>query len=129
MVDIETIALLLLIGRLISVTFILLVLHRQYRLFGTQIDFELVPNLTKYQRRNVYRIRRILFALSVIIFLGNLIPIAIDALTLFVETGRPAILRPVSVMYAFSNSLTAMFSAIMIWTLYKIAGLGTDEKK
>lgn len=129
MVDIKTIAFLLLLGRAVSITFIVLVLYRQYKLFGTQIDFQLVPNLTKMERRHVYQIRRVLFTLSVIIFLGNLIPIAIDVLTLFVETDRPRSIAPISIMYAFSNSFTAAFSAIMIWTLYRVAGLGGGNKK
>lgn len=124
MVDIQTIAFLLLLGRLVSVSFILVVLYRQYKLFGTQIDFALVPNLSRMQRKNVYTIRRILFALSVIILIGNLAPIVIDVITLFAETDRPANLRPISIIYAFSNSFTAMFSAAMIWTLYRVAGIG-----
>jgi hypothetical protein len=129
MVDIKTIALLLLIARAVSVYFIVLVLYRQYKLFGTEIDFKLVPNLTTMERKHVYQIRRILFALSCIILLGNLVPIVIDVLTLFINTERPANLRPISIMYAFSNSFTAAFSAIMIWTLYRVAGLGGGGKK
>lgn len=129
MLDIKTIALCLLIARLISVTFIVLVLVRQYRLFGLPIDFSLVPGISKLEKRSVYRLRRVLFTLSVVIFLGNMIPILIDCLTLFIETSRPAHVHTISIMYAFSNSLTAMFSAIMIWLLYRVAGIGVNTNR
>lgn len=124
--DIQTIALILLIARVVSVAFIITVLLRQARLFGKQIDFSVVPFLTKLQRKSVYRIRTVLFTLSVIILLGNLVPIVIDYITLFNnDLGRPANVKLISIAYAFSNALTAMFSAIMIWTLYKLAGIGS----
>ena len=129
MLDIKTIALCLLIARLISVTFIVMVLVRQYRLFGLPIDFSLVPGISKLEKRSVYRLRRVLFTLSLVIFLGNMIPILIDSLTLFVETSRSAHVHTISIMYAFSNSLTAMFSAIMIWLLYRVAGIGVNTNR
>lgn len=124
--DIQTIALILLIARVISVVFIISVLLQQIKLFGKPIDFEAVPYLTKLQRKSVYRIRTVLFCLSVVILLGNLVPVVIDYITLFGDSlGRPTSLRPISIAYGFSNALTAMFSAIMIWTLYKLAGIGS----
>jgi hypothetical protein len=131
MVAIQTIAIFLLIARLISVVFIGMVLYLQSRLFGTKIDFSLVPNLSKFQKRNIYLARKVLFTLSVVIFLGNLIPIVIDTLTIFSDNaaGRNPEGPTISIMYAFSNALTAMFSAIMIWGLYKLAGLGGDQSR
>lgn len=130
MVSLQLIAFFLLVARVISVIFIITVLRLQWRLFKTEIDFRLVPNITRLQKRNVYRVRKVLFALSLIILLGNMIPIAIDLITLFNNNlGRPASIRPISIAYAFSNALTAMFSAIMIWTLYKLAGLSSDDSK
>lgn len=127
--DIQTVALFLLIARLISVGFIITVIIKQARLFGKSIDFTLVPNLSKLQQTSVYRIRRVLFILSVIILLGNLVPIVIDWITLIGdELGRPSFLRSISIAYAASNALTAMFSAIMIWTLYKLAGIGSTKE-
>lgn len=126
MVDIVTIAFILLISRMISMVFMAAVLQTQFRLFGTTIDFKLVPNLSKMQRRNVYWLRRVLFALSLTIFLGNLIPITIDAVTLFVETSRPDELAALSISYAISNAFTDMLSAVMIWLLYRIAGISAE---
>lgn len=126
--DIQTIALYLLLARLISVAFIVTVLVKQAKLFGKEIDFSLVPNLTKLQRKSVYRIRTVSFFLSLIILAGNLVPIIIDYITLFNnDLGRPQSVRAISIAYAFLNALTAMFSAIMIWTLYKLAGVGSTK--
>lgn len=130
MVSLQLIAFFLLIARLISVTFIVIVLRLQWRLFKTEIDFTLVPNLTKLQKQKVYRVRKVLFCLSCIIFLGNMVPIVIDTITLFDNTlGRPSNLRAISIMYAFSNAFTAMFSVIMIWALYKLSGLTTHDNE
>lgn len=130
MVSIQLIAFFLLVARVISIAFIVIVLRLQWRLFKTEIDFSLVPNMTKLQKRNVYRVRKVLFILSCIILLGNFIPILIDTITIFDNNlGRPANLRPISVAYAASNAFTAMFSAIMIWALYKLAGLSTSDSK
>lgn len=129
MISIQIIAFILLIARLVSVGFIVSVLLTQVKQLGKPIDFSLTPNLSKYQEKNIYRIRRVLFALSVIILLGNLVPIAIDWVTLISDNslGRTANVKPISVMYAFSNALTAMFSATMIWTLYRLAGIGDQN--
>lgn len=129
MISIQAIAFILLIARLISIGFILAVLIKQAKQFGREIDFRLAPYLTKFERRNVYRLRTALFLLAIIIFIGNLVPIAIDYITLITDNslGRTANVRSISIAYAFSNALTAMFSAVMIWALYKIAGV-TDRK-
>ena len=107
--SIQALALLLLIGRAISITFIVLVIIKQWRLMRLPIDKEVVI------------FRRVFFVLSLIILAGNIIPIIIDVLTLFIETGRPANLRPISVSYALSNSFTAAVSAALIWSLYRLA--------
>lgn len=127
--DIQTIALYLLLARIISVIFIVSVILKQVKLFGKKIDFSLVPSLSKLQQTSVYRIRRVLFILSVVILLGNLVPIVIDWITLFNDNlGRPNAIKTISIAYAFSNATTAMFSAIMIWTLYKLAGIGSTKE-
>lgn len=129
MISIQAIAFILLIARFISIGFILAVLIKQAKQFGREIDFRLAPYLTKFERRNVYRLRTALFLLAIIIFIGNLVPIAIDYITLITDNslGRTANVRSISIAYAFSNALTAMFSAVMIWALYKIAGV-TDRQ-
>jgi cytochrome b561 len=131
MISIQLIAVFLLIARLVSVSFILIVLRLQWRLFGTKIDFGLVPNLTSFEKKQVYLARKVLFILAVAVFLGNMVPIVIDSITIFNDNlGRPSQLQAISVAYATSNALTAMCSAILVWALYRIAGLtATDDSK
>ena len=85
MVSIQLIAVFLLLARLISVVFIVIVLRLQWRLFKSAIDFSLVPNLSAFERNRVYLARKVLFALAVAVFLGNMIPIVIDTITIFNE--------------------------------------------
>lgn len=125
MISIQILAFILLIAHLISVGFIASVLYKQSKQFGKEIDFSLLPNLSKFEKRNIYRMRRVLFALALIILLGNLAPIVIDWITLISNNaiGRTPNIRPISIMYACSNAITAMLSAFMIWVLYKLAGI------
>lgn len=114
MVSIIELAFILLIAHTVSLVFIFRVLRRQYQLMRLPID------------KHLQGFRKVLFLLSCAIFLGNIVPIIIDTLTLFVDTERPSELHTISVVYACSNALTAMASALLIWLLYKIAG--QDEK-
>lgn len=115
MVSIVIIAFILLVMRLISAGFMLSVLRKQWKSLKKPIDKDLVV------------FQRILFGMSVIIFLGNAVPIVIDTVTLFVETSRPDQLAALSVSYALSNALTAMMSAILIWFMYRIAENSTKD--
>lgn len=111
--SIVLIAGLLLIFRVVSDILIAQVIRRQWRLLKLP-----VPEAYREDEKSIKKFRKILFLLSIAIFIGNAIPIVIDALTLFVETGRPAELRAVSVAYAFSNATTALISATLVWLLY-----------
>lgn len=109
--SIQTYALILLVIRILSDVFILLVLIKQFRLFKFQVD----ANLRLY--------RRALFILSLIIFFGNFVPILIDYLTAFSDLQRSvSTVRPISLWYSFSNATTAFLSAFTIWLLYVMAG-------
>jgi len=108
--SIQTYALILLIIRLASDAFILAVLYKQLRLFRFWVE----PGLRLY--------RKGLFILSLIIFLGNFIPIAIDAATYFADLERSvSTVRPLALWYSFSNATTAFLSAFTIWLLYRMA--------
>lgn len=113
---IETIALFLLLARLGSAFFITKVLINQAKLLNAPIEDRLYPI-----RGSLKRFRLILFILSLAILAGNLVPITIDLVTLFFETSRPAILKPLSIAYATSNALTSLVSAYLIYTLYRIS--------
>lgn len=117
--SIQALAFMLLIGHILSLIFIILVIKKQWRLLKLPVaggDSETVRHF-----------RRMFFFLSLAIVAGNVIPVIIDTLTLFVETGRPAQLKPISVAYAFSNMTTAVVSAFLIWMMYRIASRSNLE--
>lgn len=100
----------LLVGRLVSQVFITLVLKRQWELLKLPID----ENLKLFRKR--------LFTLSIVIFLGNLVPILLDATALFITTeGRNSNPSIIGIAYVISNNLTAIVSAFVIWLLYRLA--------
>lgn len=116
--NIQTYALILLIIRLASDAFILAVLYKQIRLFRYEVE----AGLRLY--------RKALFILSLIIFFGNFVPIAIDLLTVTSELSRAVEVVPtISLWYAFSNAITAFLSAFTIWLLYRMAARALKAKK
>lgn len=115
MVDLQIYASILLIFRAISVVFIVMVIKRQWQLFKLPID------------KSIRTFRLVLFCLSILVLIGNIIPIAVDVLALLGETNRPDHIPSASVLYTFNNSIAAVCSAILIWLLYFIAGKDNDE--
>lgn len=125
MISITLIAGILLVFRLVSVFLIAQVIRRQWGLLKLP-----VPAEYRNDEKSIKKLRKILFFLSIAIFVGNAILAFIDALTLFVETGRPSNLRAVSVAYAaFSNATTALVSAILVWLLYFGVYVNSDAPK
>lgn len=112
--DIQTLVVLLLLGRSISIMFILSVLNIQWRLLKRPIE----PYIENF--------RKILFGLSLAILISNMIPVIIDIATLFTDIGRPAVVSFAGVIYSLSNSLTAAISSLLVWYLYYVA---TKENK
>lgn len=117
MIDIKTLAILLLFGQFISVGFIVMVLWKQWKLLKLPVE---PPS------KELNNFRKLLFSLSAIILAGNVIPITTNVLTLFVETQRPAHVHFVSILYGVSVSVTAAVSAFTIWLLYRTA-LSSDH--
>jgi hypothetical protein len=109
MLSIKELAALLLIGHFSSMLFIIRVLYRQFRLFKIRTTVEL------------NHFRKVLFTLSIVIMIGNVIPISIDILTLFINLGRPTHIRLISVLYALSNAVVEFASAYLVWKLYQLA--------
>jgi hypothetical protein len=99
----------MLVAHVGSMVFIFLVLRRQWALMKQPIP------------PAVRRFRVVLFMLSMAIFVGNIVPLAIDLATLFVETSRPPVVKPLSLAYAYSNALILLVSSYLIWTLYRLA--------
>lgn len=113
--NIQLLALLLLIGRLISDFFITLVLIRQWK----------IRKLPTHPR--LANLRRVLTLLAVLVFIGNIYPLLLDAFTLIdasIRTTRNVNL--VGVFYSLDNNLTFMFASILIWALYKLADVAID---
>lgn len=113
--NIQLLAFLLLIGRLISEGFIIAVLRRQWKLRKTKTH----PRLLK--------MRRVLTLLAILVFIGNLYPLWLDLYTLFnpgIRTSQNVNL--VGVAYSLDNSWTFMIASILIWTLYKLADVVLD---
>lgn len=97
-------------GQIASAVFMFFVLRRQVRLFKLYIT----PELKVF--------RKILFLLAVVIFLGNLVPIIIDTLTVISHIHRSTNqVNTVGLLYAVSNTLTATMSALLIWIMYRMA--------
>lgn len=108
--NIQTLALLLLIGQLISEIFIISVLRRQWQIRKSRTHPRLI------------QIRRVLMLLALLVFLGNLYPMALDAIKLFYPGVRTTqTINPAGAFYAISTNLTFMFASILIWVLYKLA--------
>jgi hypothetical protein len=111
MISLQMVAAFLLLARIASDVYIYGVLKKQYELLKLPIH----PALKQF--------RLVLFLLSIGIFIGNIIPIAIDGITVLgaLDLGRPSALRTISVLYTGSNALTALLSAYLIHTLYRLA--------
>ncbi len=108
--NIQVLAFLLLIGRLVSDLFIVLVLIRQWKIRRTRIHPKLMA------------IRRILSTLAMLVFIGNLYPLWLDLVTLFdpaIRTSQVVNLK--GVIYSIDNNFTFMFASILIYMLYRLA--------
>lgn len=108
--DIQALALILLIGRLISEAFIIAVIRKQWRIRKSPIH----PKLKN--------LRRVLTLLAVLVFIGNIYPLGLDLFTLFNDGVRTSsTINLVGTIYSLDNNLTFMFASILIWTLYKLS--------
>lgn len=109
--------------------FMVAVLRRQHGLFSQPITL----HDDRYEESDIRKIKNFrlrLFTLSLVILAGNTIPILIDGLTLFSNnTGRPHTVHAISILYAVSNALTAIISAYLISTLYRIARGANDPNE
>lgn len=121
-INIATLAWILVACHTGSVIFMSFVLRRQFKLFSHDVTY----NDTRFEPVDIKRIKRFrmgLFLLSCVVLLGNAVPIAIDLITIFGgnAVNRPAHVHTISILYAVSNALTALISAYLISTLYRIA--------
>ena len=121
-VSIEVYAIILLLIRVASMTFIFFVLKRQYGLFKLPIK-----NAERLDVKALKHFRAVLFFLALAVFLGNIVPAVIDVLAILeVDTGRVSMVGTTSFVYTLSASLTSLISSYLIWQLYRLAA---DEKE
>lgn len=106
--DVKVLAATLLLGHVLALVVVVLVLSRQIKILRGKPD----PTLQIG--------RLVLLALAVVIGLGNLVPIAIDAAVILgsVTRAKPSHL---GVLYALSNVFTLILSASAVLALYVIA--------
>jgi hypothetical protein len=117
MLSIHILAAILLAAHLGSGFYIGNVLRKQFQLLRLPIDAQLKS------------FRLVLLLLSITIFVGNFIPILVDAPTALGQTlGRPEHVKIISILYAVSNALTQLISAYMIHTLYRLAAADPEEQ-
>lgn len=67
---------------------------------------------------NVWDFRRTLHYMTIVVALGNLVPIAIDVVAII----GPSRTFWLGVLYAISNAITALFAAVLIHKMYRLAG-------
>lgn len=126
-ISIQTLAIILILAHIGSDIFMAVVLNKQYRLFSRAIT----PDDSLYQDGDINKIKNFrfrLFLLSAVIFAGNTIPILIDGITIFTNNSldRNPTVPLISLLYAVSNAITALVSAYLISTLYRIAQSAND---
>lgn len=108
--DIQVLAILLLIGRVVSMAFIFMVLLRQWQIRKAKTHPRLIA------------MRRVLALLALLVFAGNIYPLILDILTIVMPSIRSTqVINLAGVLYSVDNNLTFMFASILIWTLYRLA--------
>lgn len=127
-ISIQSLAIILMVAHVIADIFMGRVLFRQYGLFAVKFDDLGVENRLSQDIKNF---RRTLFTLSVIVFAGNIVPVVVDAITVFSDNAlhRNPEVPLISIIYAVSNALVAIISAYLIFTLYRIAKASNDPNE
>lgn len=119
MIELEYIALALLIVRVVAVYFIMKVLKTQRYLMRHPIDEE----ITGY--------RKTLYYLTIGLLGSNIIPILFDIFIIFKESGLLENMSstPILILYTVSNALAALLAAYLISKIYSQAVLVDETHK
>lgn len=118
MIELVPYILILLAISAVAMTFIIRVLLKQVGLFRYQIT-----------DKNISHFRNILFAISLVIIIMGLIPITINIATLFVETGRPETVKPVSLIYSLVIHVQTLLLSYLLWRIYRLANGDFNDKE
>jgi len=124
MITIETYVLMLLAISAVSMYFIVGVLIKQVRLLKT--PFEGADQYDEQTRKILVRFRYVLFIISLTIIVMGLIPVAINVLTLLVDTGRLKTVSPISLVYSLGVHLQGLLLSYLVSRLYRLASSEKD---
>lgn len=105
--EIKIIAGLLLLGRSIILWYL-------FRVLKVQVGLLRLP----VSDPDVWDFRKALHYMTIVVTMGNLVPVTLDLVTL-IGPARPYWL---GIAYAISNVITALFAAILIHKMYRLAG-------
>lgn len=106
----------------VAMGFIIRVLKRQLGLFKQPLA-----------EKDIKHFRYTLFAISVVIIVMGLIPIAINVITLFIElsgngnSGRPHTVSPISFVYSMGVHLQTLLLSYLLWRIYRLANGDNDS--
>lgn len=106
----------------IAMGFIFRVIRKQLGLFKQPLN-----------ERDIKYFRYTLFAISVVIVVMGLIPIAINLVTVFIElggngnSGRPSTVSPISFIYSMGVHLQTLFLSYLLWRIYRLANGDNDS--
>lgn len=124
MTSIEIYVLILLAMSAVSMYFIVGVLIKQLRLL--KAPFEEAEKYDEATQKVLKRFRTILFVISLTIIVMGLIPVGINLLTLFIDTGRPQEVRITSFIYSMGVHIQALLLSYLVSRLYKLASSEKD---
>jgi hypothetical protein len=79
--------------------------------------------------KTVRHFRNTLFAISLVIILMGLIPIGINLATLFIETGRPSQVQPISLIYSLAVHLQTLLLSWLLWRIYRLASENFNDQE
>lgn len=118
MIELIPYILILLAISAVAMFFIIRVIVKQLSLFKYAIT-----------DKTVRHFRNTLFAISMVIIIMGLIPIAINVATLFVETGRPSTVKPVSLIYSLAVHLQTLLLSYLLWRIYRLASENFNDQE
>lgn len=118
MIELIPYILILLAISAVAMIFIIRVILKQITLFRYPIT-----------DKTVRHFRNTLFAISLVIIIMGLIPIAINVATLFVETGKPSTVKPVSLVYSLAVHLQTLLLSYLLWRIYRLASENFNDQE
>lgn len=110
MIDLKTYVLILLVVAAVGMYYIFRVIKKQINLFRITES----PEIQLFRRK--------LFAVSLIIAVMGLIPIAINLVALLNDgTGRPKQVSMLSLIYSAGVHLQSLFLSYILWRIYRLS--------